>query len=98
MEQAGECAVSMVQTCQKVFTESSAWSSSLPETEKYGLSISRIFCPLYLFPLETFKFQVRWEACLPFDNGLLKLHKSANSTVISSTNVRIGECVTVRIM
>lgn len=71
---------------------------SLPEAEKYGLSIGHIFCSHCLFFLKTFKSQVKGEARLPFDNGLLKLHNSAKSTVVSPTNMRIGESVAVWIM
>lgn len=72
--------------------------SSLPEAEKYGLSIGHSFCPRFLFSLESFKSQVPGEALLPFDNGLLELHNSANYAVISSANMRIGESVGVWIM
>lgn len=71
---------------------------SLPEAEKYGLSIGHIFCSCCLFSLKTSKSQVQGEARLPFDNGLLKLHNSANSAVVSSTNMRIGESIAVLIM
>jgi hypothetical protein len=45
--------------------------------------------------LKCLKFQVQGEACLPFHNGLLKLHNSANTAVIFSTKTRISKCVAV---